>query len=199
MLQALETRLMEPELVATFVAEFAAEWNRLRAEASAGLISRRRELEAVERKLDGLIDAIADGLRTPGLQGRLDELEQRRVELRSEIAAAEAGPELPRLHGNLAEVYRAKVARLREAFLADGGTETLEAARALIDRVEVHPPAEAGGKPRLELLGELSMMLRLAGGAQQKGPELSGLGPDLLSSVKVDAGTRRQLESLLTA
>jgi site-specific DNA recombinase len=126
---------MEPELVATFVAEFAAEWNRLRAEASAGLIGRRRELEAVERKLDGLIDAIADGLRTPGLQGRLDELEQRRVYLRSEIAAAEAGPELPRLHGNLAEVYRAKVARLsKSAFRratpargdcarADAGTE----------------------------------------------------------------------------
>ncbi len=188
-IQALETRLMEPELVATFVAEFAAEWNRLRAEASAGLVGRRRELEAVDRKLDGLIDAIADGLRTPGLQGRLDELEQRKQNLRSEIAAAEAGPELPRLHGNLAEVYRAKVARLREAFLADGGTETLEAARALIDRVEVHPPAEPGVKPRLELLGELSMMLRLASGAQQKGPELNGLGPDVMSSIKGDAGT----------
>jgi hypothetical protein len=36
---------------------------------------------------------------------------------------------------------------------------------------------------------DLRMMLRLAGGAQQKGPELSGLGPDLLSSVKGDAGT----------
>jgi hypothetical protein len=36
-------------------------------------------------------------------------------------------------------VYRAKIVRLREAFLADGGTETMEAARALIDRVEVHP------------------------------------------------------------
>ena len=47
---------------------------------------------------------------------------------------------------------------IREALLADGGTETMEAARALIDRVEVHPPAEPGGKPRLELLGELSMM-----------------------------------------
>ena len=47
-------------------------------------------------------------------------------------------------------VYRAKVVRLREAFLADGGTETLEAARTLIDRVEVHPPAEPGGKPWLE-------------------------------------------------
>lgn len=51
------------------------------------------------------------------------------------------------------------------------------------------PPAEPGGKPRLELLGELSMMLRLAGSAQQKGPELNGLGVDLLSSVKGDAGT----------
>ena len=111
------------------------------------------------------------------------------MDLRSEIAAAEAGPELPRLHGNLAEVYRAKVARLREAFLADGGTETLEAARALIDRVGVHPPAEPGGKPRLELLGELSMMLRLAYGAHQKGPELDGLGPCVMSSVKGDAGT----------
>jgi site-specific DNA recombinase len=180
---------MEPELVAAFVAEFAAEWNRLRAEASAGLIGRRRELEAVERKLVGLIDEIADGLRKPGLLCRLDELEQRKQDLRSEIMAAEAGPELPRLHRNLAEVYRAKVARLRVAFLADGGTETLEAARSLIDRVEVHPPAEPGGKPRLELLGELSMMLRLASGAQQKGPELNGLGPGVMSSVKGDAGT----------
>ncbi|MEY4779488.1 MAG: hypothetical protein RLZZ607_801 [Pseudomonadota bacterium] len=32
-------------------------------------------------------------------------------------------------------------------------------------------------------------MLRLACGAQQKGPELVGLGPCVMSSVKVDAGT----------
>jgi hypothetical protein len=40
----------------------------------------------------------------------------------------------PSQHDKLALAYRAKVAGLREAFLADGGTETLEAARALIDR-----------------------------------------------------------------
>jgi hypothetical protein len=33
------------------------------------------------------------------------------------------------------------------------------------------------------------MMLRLACGAQQKVPELSGLGVDVMSSVKGDAGT----------
>ncbi len=35
-------------------------------------------------------------------------------------------------------------------------------------------------------------MLCVAAGAQQKGPELSGLGVDVLSSVKVDAGTGGQ-------
>jgi hypothetical protein len=38
-------------------------------------------------------------------------------------------------------------------------------------------------------LVELTMMLRLACGAQQKGPELNGLGVDVMSSVKGDAGT----------
>ena len=105
-------------------------------------------------------------------------------------SSAIAAPELPRLHGNLAEVYRDKVARLRAAFTAGGGTEVLEAARALIERVEVHAAAEPGGKPRLELLGALSAMLRLAAGEQQKGPAPMGAGPDLFScSAKVDAGT----------
>ena len=33
------------------------------------------------------------------------------------------------------------------------------------------------------------MMLRLVCGVQQEGPELVCLGPELLSSIKVDAGT----------
>jgi hypothetical protein len=32
----------------------------------------RRELQKAERKLAGLLDAVADGLRTPGLQTHLD-------------------------------------------------------------------------------------------------------------------------------
>ena len=82
--------------------------------------------------------------------------------------------------------------RLLEAFLADGGTETLEAARALINRVEVHPPAEPRGKPRLELLGELSMMLRRASGANATSPLAVTNGPCVLRSSLVDAGTAYQ-------
>ncbi len=155
----------------------------------------------MRRKLAGLIEAIADGLRAAGLQGRLDELESRRATLEAEVDAAERAPAPPRLHANLAEIYRDKVARLREALAAEGGTEVLEAARALVERVEVHAPAEVGGEPRIELIGELTAMLRAAGvvvpevGAgggdgHRKGPRADAVGPDLfVGSVKVDAGT----------
>jgi site-specific DNA recombinase len=195
-LDALGGRLMRPELVAEFVAEFTDEWNRLRAEAEGGLAPKRRELEAVRRKLAGLVEAIADGLRAPGLQGRLDELEGRRAALEGEVAAAARAPARPRLHPNLAEVYRERVARLRTGLAAGGdhgGPEVLEAARALIARVEVHPPADGpGGRPRLELVGELSAMLEAGGTAGAgigKGPRRGACGPDLFrGSVKVGAG-----------
>jgi len=48
--------------------------------------AKKRELAEVARKLNGLIDAIADGLRAPGLQQRLDELEARRVQLEQDLA-----------------------------------------------------------------------------------------------------------------
>ncbi|WPB87657.1 recombinase family protein [Sediminicoccus rosea] len=193
-LEALGTRLMEPDAVATFVAEFTAEWNRLSAESGGQVSLRRRELDQVERQLNGLIDAIADGLRAPGLQDRLDGLGARREALRAELAGLEARQSAPRLHPNLSEVYRARVALLREGIEAQGDREVLEAARALIARVEVHPPAEPGARPRLELLGELSALLVAAGveaiGGNAKSPPTIAGGLDVFSrSVSVDAGT----------
>jgi site-specific DNA recombinase len=66
---ALRIRLMRPELVAEFIREFTAEWNRLAAERSAQRSGQEREFAAVTRKLDGLISAIADGFRATSPQG----------------------------------------------------------------------------------------------------------------------------------
>jgi hypothetical protein len=203
-LEALGSELMRPELVAEFAAEFTRELNRLAAEASAGIDGKRREVESVRRKLAGLIDAIADGLRAPGLQGKLDELEARRAALEGEIAIAERSATPPRLHPNIAGLYRERVARLWEALGAEGGTEVLEQVRALVDQVEVHAPAEPGGAPRLELIGDLTAMLRAAGvvmparagvvgAGREKSPKAVAVGPPEECSVKVDAGTRNGL------
>ena len=50
-------------------------------------LTKRRELDAVGRKLDGLIDAIARWIRSTSLQQKLDELEARKTELERALQA----------------------------------------------------------------------------------------------------------------
>jgi site-specific DNA recombinase len=154
-LDALRHNLMHPGLVAEFIREFHAEINRQRHEAELSLGLKHRELEDTRRKLDRLIEAIAEGFRAPGLQARLDELEERKAKLKSEIDAAPAAA-LPRLHPNLAELYRKKVANLQEA-LADPATqmEALEILRGLIEHVTVQTDEHGFA---IELVGEIANM-----------------------------------------
>jgi site-specific DNA recombinase len=60
-LDALRHNLMRPELVAEFVRAFNDETNRARHAAELAVEARRRELGEVARKLDGLIEAMAEG------------------------------------------------------------------------------------------------------------------------------------------
>jgi site-specific DNA recombinase len=188
-LSSLRDRLMQPEHVAIFVEEFTAEWNRLQAEHSAGYAARHRELEAVNRKLDGLIDAIANGLKSPGLQQKLDDLEARKAHLQAQLERRPTSS-TARLHPNLAAVYRERVAKLHEA-LRNGseGPAILEQVRGLIDRVVLHQSADGNGL-EIELIGEISSMIDLAlgrDGARER--HVPSADRDLFSrSVKVVAG-----------
>jgi hypothetical protein len=181
---ALRRQLMQPE----FVAEFTPEWNRLAAEVGLARVAEQQALEAVERQLGNLIDAIADGLRAPGLQAKLDALEAQRTKLIAEAGGAPAPP--PALHLNLAEVYRDRVATLEQALADRKAPDVLEAARALIDRVIVHPPEGPGSPPGIELVGQLLAMLQ-AGGARV-GSEEQAFAASVLrsfeSSAKADSG-----------
>jgi len=90
---------MAPELVEEFIRAFQREVNLQRREDDALREVQKRELATVKRKLDGLVEAIADGLRAPGLQQRLDELEARRKEIEEGLATAPTTP--VRLHTRL--------------------------------------------------------------------------------------------------
>ncbi len=58
---------MEPGLVETFIREFHIEINKQTQVLAQGITDKKRNLEKLQLRLDGLYDAIADGLRTPGL------------------------------------------------------------------------------------------------------------------------------------
>ena len=186
-LDALKRQLMAPELVKAFISEFHAETNRLNKRREHDLDLKRRQLEDTSRKLDGLFDAIADGLRTPGLKAKLEDLEEEKKQLAAEIE--EAPPPPPQLHPNLAELYRAKVADLHQALAEpETRTEAIEIMRELIESVTLRP-IDKGFE--IELVGEIAKMITL--------PEGSGSvqGGDVASSVKVVAGARNPRELIL--
>lgn len=190
-LDLLATRLMQPDAVAAFSKAVVETANVAGAEKTRDRARLEAERAATKRTLDGLYDAIAEGLRTPGLLARLQGLEQRLVELDQALAAP--GPSPIRLHPNLSEVYRRKVSALATA-LADPAIAdpAREAIRGLIARVTVR---FEGKTPVLTLDGALSALVAL--GTNAKGPLESGLDEGLLeSSVKVVAGARYRRDLL---
>jgi site-specific DNA recombinase len=184
-LNGLRQRLMAPELVEEFVRAFHKEINLQRRDNEALREGKKRELTDVARKLNGLIDAIADGLRAPGLQQRLDELELRRKQLEQDRAV---GPTTPvRLHPNLAQIYRAQIERLQDALnKPDIRDEALQILRGLVERVSIRP-AKTGLE--IEVVGEIAKMVELGNGNQAK---RATLDEQATRSVKVVTGARNQ-------
>jgi len=157
-LETLKHHLMHPDLVKEFIAAFATETNRERQAQEIGMEQKKRELADTVRRLNGLIEAIADGLRSPSLQQKLDELEERRGKLETEVTN---GPlPKPRLHPNMAELYRRKVREL-EVALQDPTLreEALGILRSLVQRVEILP---AGKGFDVEFVGDIAQMIVVA-------------------------------------
>ena len=71
-LTALQQNLMHPDLVREFVSSFHSEINKERNNAEIERRQLERHLADITRQLDGLITAISEGLRAPGLQQKLD-------------------------------------------------------------------------------------------------------------------------------
>ena len=92
MLDCLKHNLMEPDLVETFIREFHIEINKQVQVLAQGITDKKRNLEKLQVRLDGLYDAIADGLRTPGLKTKIEAMEAEVFILKSVLDAAPPPP-----------------------------------------------------------------------------------------------------------
>ncbi len=175
-LNLLRQRLMRPEAVATFVAAVGRETNAGRMEANAERARLEAELTQITRRLDGLYEAIADGLRTTGLKAKLEDLEACGVEIEAKLSAPPPSP--VRLHPQLSEIYRRKVKELSDT-LADPEIRpmALKIIRGLIESVTIHDTDDG---VRINLDGVITALIGLA---QPDAEAFVGAG-----SVKVVAG-----------
>ncbi len=165
-LGSLQSKMLEPELVAEFVRGFAEECarhNKDRAQASSGL---ERERAAVERSLAGILRAIEDGAWSESLRARLAELEARKAAITEKLAETDL-PALVALHPNAAGLYAARVAALVEALNEPAmATDAIEAIRCLIHQIVLTPEDGAPNGLSVDLHGDLALILSLASGTQ---------------------------------
>jgi site-specific DNA recombinase len=182
-LDLLKTRLMEPDAVAAFVKDHAELSNSQAAERVQDRARLEGERTATKRKLEGLYDAIAEGLRSPGLQDKLLAMEGRIAAINAELVGPAPTP--VRLNPNLSELYRRKVTELAITLVDPAIAQPAqEVVRSLIEKVSVRWEE---GQAVVVLDGALTALIGLAQNA--KGPALAGLGGFEVISVKVVAGT----------
>ena len=194
-LQALAKTLMAPEDVAEFVEAFAEEWQTITGEVAGAIQGRRRELATVARKIDNLVDAIADGGRNSALQAKLSKLTADYEELR--VGVGQEVTQLPPLEANLAQVYHNQIDNLQLVLARDSATESRERMRDLIDQIVVYPQ-EDGGKPKIEFIGDLARMLSLGGLAPAKEPQAQNMNAISLLVSSIKAAPRALPLGLLT-
>jgi hypothetical protein len=77
----LRSHLLAPKLLEEFTRVYVAELNRLNRERDAGRAKAEADLAKVTRQVRAIIDAIKEGIRTPGMREELLELEARKPAL----------------------------------------------------------------------------------------------------------------------
>ena len=179
-LNALRTRLVDPELFARFCEVFTQEMNRLRMEGRAGIAAAEAEVARIDRELDTLLNLILKGGAADAINAKMVLLEARKKELALFLAEAEEPP--PLLHPAMALQYRNRVQQLYEALQDEEEEKRTEAAdilRSLVDRIVLTP---VEGKVEIDVQGDLAGILMIS--AQKKNPAWGRGG----SQVKMVAG-----------
>lgn len=177
-LNALEHHLMDPEAVEIFCQEYAAERNRLQAQADAGRAGFEKELRQVTADHKKLVDAIIPGVPAEQVKDRKIELDVRCKELERVLSAAPA-PDPVRFHPSMAKIYRQRVGQLiRGLSEAEGAEEAKEALRALVEKIVLVPVADqdGGSKLAIDVQGALAGLLCLAEGLETAWEEALRLG-----------------------
>jgi site-specific DNA recombinase len=184
-LDGLRTRLLHPDAVALYVRAYHEAWTARTAENRQARAPLQRRLGELKRAIDRGVDALLAGEAPAAVLGKkLESLEAEQAELQQRLALIDAEPEPPvQLHPRAAEVYARQVEALqaRLEVAAAGGPASpaeqslMEAARGLIDRVEIEPTADIPRAPlRITLYGTLARFMENETSPQCGGAMVAG-------------------------
>ena len=173
-LDGLKTKLLNPTMLAAFVAEFQKEWNKLQSETVSDRGKFQSELNGITKQIDNILEAISNGMFHASMKEKMDTLEARKAELDVKLAAIPEDEPII-LHPALAEVYGAKIKALASSLDdEDTKSEAIELLRGLVTEVRLHPDEDAKDGHAIELYRELAAILELSEPKQQKTRRFTG-------------------------
>ena len=160
-LDGLKHKLMAPDLIAEFIAEFQREVQKERLQAISARGEAERRLTKACKDIDSIITAITEGMFHPSMKTKMDGLEADKASLEAQLRSIPAADPIT-LHPGLADIYARKVVNLAEALNAeDTKAEAADILRSLIDKLILTPDPTAPGGHKIELFGELGAILSL--------------------------------------
>ena len=163
-LVGLKDHLMAPDVAAEAVRAWAEETNRLNRERRASSAADRKELAALDKKIDQIVTAIHDTGFSRALTDRLHKFEARQEELQKRLATVP--PDIPDVHPNIAGIYARKVARLAEALeKPDERDAAASAIQGLIERIVLTPDVDG---LHVTLKGDFGAILEWTGNGNRK-------------------------------
>ncbi len=170
-LSAMQDNLMHEDLTREFVQEYTKHMNELHSSHNAAIHSYRRELESNKRKLDKMVDAIADGADLAPIKEKLIALDARQNEIKAILSSAEEEPVL--FHPSISTRYHEEIKRLLELFnMPEHRTEAADLLRSLIDKIVISPKEDSATGMTVDLIGDLAGILQIA--TQNDKPLIAG-------------------------
>ncbi len=166
-LSGLQERMLDPQLVNTFVSEYHAEFARRSAQIQRQNNQLEKKLADANGKIARLVKAIAEGgLEFAEIKEALGAERERRDRLQLELQDLKAGSVIT-LHPKIAESYQQQVAELTSTLTSDDETrlKAHSIIRRLIDQVIVRP-SDAERGVIIEVSGRLASILALATGEE---------------------------------
>ncbi len=161
-LEGIERRLLAPEAIAEFLREYQAEQRRLRTEAIRHRREADRRASALDRQINNIVDAIAEGVATSAMKAKLIEMEREKETLLADKAAFAQADNVVVLHPAAVDAYRKKLTDLQAALTSDEQErrEAMDIVRSLVSGIKV-VPLEGRGQVELQVCGSLAELLNL--------------------------------------
>jgi site-specific DNA recombinase len=161
-LSGLKDKLLHPDLIQEFMAEFQRESQKERLAMLSEQTQVEHQLAKVTKEIDNIVTAITQGMFHPSMKAKMDELEADRSSLEAKMASLPQAEPIA-IHPGLADIYARKVADLVSALNEeDTRAEAADILRGLIDKIVLTPDPDAANGHAIELYGELGAILSLS-------------------------------------